>query len=72
MPVPSDLTPHEDGLARWTFDDFDRVLTIGIKPGGQKLDPFMPIDAYGKLDDTEKHALWAYLQSLPPRPFGQR
>jgi cytochrome c5 len=72
LPVPTDLTPHDEGLARWTFGDFDRVLTVGIKPDGRKLDPFMPIDVYGKLDDAEKHALWAYMQSLPPRPFGQR
>jgi hypothetical protein len=32
----------------------------------------MPTAAYGKLDDVEMHALWAYLTSLPPRPFGAR
>ena len=72
VPVPLDLTPHREGLAGWTYQDFDRVLVDGVKPNGQKLDPFMPIDTLSKLDDTEKHALWAYLQSLPPTPFGQR
>jgi hypothetical protein len=71
IPIPLDLTPHEDGLARWTFADFDRALTVGEKPSGQKLDPFMPA-GLARLDDTEKHALWAYLQSIPARPFGQR
>jgi hypothetical protein len=71
LPIPLDLTPHEDGLARWTFADFDRALTVGVKPSGEKLNPFMPA-GLGKLDDTEKHALWAYLQGIPARPFGQR
>jgi cytochrome c5 len=72
IPTPADITPHDDGLARWTFDDFDRALSAGVRPDGKRLDPFMPFDATAKLDDTEKHALWAYLQTLPPRPFGQR
>jgi hypothetical protein len=71
LPVPLDLTPHEEGLARWTFDDFDRALTLGVKPDGGKIDPFMP-DAFSKLDDTEKRALWAYLRSVPARPLGER
>jgi hypothetical protein len=72
IPTPLDITPHADGLAGWSYDDFDRALAAGIKPNGQKLDPFMPLEAYSKLDATEKHALWAFLQTVPARPFGQR
>ena len=32
----------------------------------------MPIEALSKLNDVEKHALWAYLRSVPPMPFGKR
>ena len=32
----------------------------------------MPVDAIGKFNDVERHALWLYLQTLPPAPFGQR
>jgi len=32
----------------------------------------MPVSTLGKMDDTEMHALYAYLMSLPPRPFGGR
>jgi cytochrome c5 len=72
LPVPLDLTPSDEGLGRWTFGDFDRALTLGVKPDGSEINRFMPVEGFGKLDDTEKHALWAYLQSVPPRPFGQR
>jgi cytochrome c5 len=69
LPVPLDLTPHDAGLGHWTAADFDRAMTLGIRPDGRKLDPFMMT---GRLNDTEKQALWAYLQTIPPMPFGQR
>lgn len=72
VPVPSNLTPHPSGMQGWSFEDFDAVLSRGVKKSGGKLDPFMPIEAFGKLDAVEKRALFAYLSSLPPRPFGQR
>lgn len=72
LPVPLNLTPDATGLRGWTFEDFRHTLTTGLRKNGQKLNPFMPIEAYGRLDDTEMHALWAYLQSLPPKPFGAR
>jgi hypothetical protein len=72
MPVPRNLTPSEDGLLHWSYQDFDHALTQGVRPDGKRIDPFMPLDSFGKLDDTEKQALWAFLRTLPARPFGQR
>jgi hypothetical protein len=72
LPVPCNLTPDASGLREWSFEDFDRLLTTGVRRTGQRLDPFMPIDAFSKYDDVQKRALWAYLQSLPPRSFGSR
>ncbi len=72
MPIPSNITPHETGLKGWTFEDFDKLLTKGDRKNGQKLNPFMPIEAFGKLDEVEKKALWAFLEKLPAKPFGER
>jgi len=72
LPVPLNLTPDATGLKGWTYEDFDRVLTTGVRKNGKKLDPFMPISAYQEFDETEKKALWAYLGSLPARPLGGR
>ncbi|MGH7436453.1 MAG: hypothetical protein ACRENE_12340 [Polyangiaceae bacterium] len=72
LPVPLDLTPDPTGLAGWTFADFERVMRTGTRKNGKVLDPFMPIEAWTNFDDTEMHAAWAYLQSVPPRPFGSR
>lgn len=68
--VPANITPT--GLAGWTFEDFDKLLTQGTKKNGQKLDKLMPYEAFGQMDDTEKHAMWEYLKTVPPRPFGNR
>lgn len=72
MPVPLNLTPHETGLKGWTQEDFNKLLTTGDRKNGQKLNSFMPIENFGQMDDTEKTALYAYLMSLPPKPFGGR
>lgn len=72
LPIPSNITPDATGLKGWTYEDFDKLLTTGIRKNGKKLDPFMPVAAIGKMDETEKKALWAYLTSVPPKPFGER
>ncbi len=72
FPPPPNLTPHETGMAGWTFQEFDRLLTDGIRKNGQKLHPIMPTEAFGKMDATEKQALYAYLMGLAPLPYGGR
>jgi hypothetical protein len=72
FPTPLNLTPHETGLKDWTYEDFVQVMDTGIRKNGEKLDGFMPVEAIRKMDETEKRALWAFLRSLPPVPFGER
>jgi mono/diheme cytochrome c family protein len=56
----------------WTYDDFVTVVRTGKRKNGQPLNPFMPIGALRNYDETELKGLWAYLQTLPPVPFGER
>jgi hypothetical protein len=72
IPTPLNLTPDATGLAGWTYDDFDKLLKKGVRKNGKMLDPFMPIEEWKNFDDTEEHALWAYLQTVPAAPFGGR
>lgn len=72
LPVPLNLTPDASGLEAWTYDDFVKALRTGTKKNGQKIDAFMPLDATANADDTEIRALWTYLRSIPPAPFGGR
>jgi mono/diheme cytochrome c family protein len=72
LPVPLNLTPHETGLGGWTEEVFVATLNTGVRPDGTPLDPFMPFKSLGAMNETEKAALWAFLQSLPPLEFGNR
>ena len=72
MAIPLNITPHETGIAGWAYEDFDKLLSTGIRKSGKTLDPMMPIAELGKFNQTERHALWAYLQTVSAKPFGGR
>lgn len=71
-PQAANLTPHADGrLARWSEDDFLKVMRTAKRPDGSQLDPVMPL-VFGQMNDTELKALWAFFKTLPPVAKGQR
>jgi hypothetical protein len=70
LPPASNLTPT--GLAGWTEADFVRVMREGRRPDGRQLHDFMPWRQFRHMTDAELHALWLYLESVPPKPFGQK
>jgi mono/diheme cytochrome c family protein len=72
MAIPLNITPHETGIAGWTYEDFDKLLSTGIRKNGKTLDPMMPVTELGKFNPIERKALWAYLMSAPAKPFGGR
>ncbi len=72
LPVPLNITPDASGMKDWSYADFENLLQTGVRKNGQKLNPFMPVEALVRLDGTERKALWNYLRSVPARPFGQR
>jgi mono/diheme cytochrome c family protein len=73
FPKPLNITPDvKTGIGGWSKDDFYRVFREGKKPDGSAIDPFMPWQAMGHFSDTELDALWAFLHTVPARPYGQR
>ncbi|ERK11353.1 c-type cytochrome [Serratia sp. IR-2025] len=80
----SNLTPSADqGIGRWTKDDFFLALTQGVAPGGRHLYPAMPYTSYKGISHEDADAIYAYLMSRPavdvaipandmPFPFNQR
>lgn len=72
MAVPLNLTPHATGLGGVTFESFEKTMKTGVRRDGRKLDPMMPVEAFGNFDAIEMRALYAYLMSLPGRAFGGR
>ncbi len=69
-PAAANLTPT--GIGHYAFTDFATLLKTGIRPDGSKLEPFMPIAATSQMTEIEMKAVFAYLKTLPARPFGTR
>jgi mono/diheme cytochrome c family protein len=72
FPTPTNLTPHKTGLKGWTYEQFENLADHGIRHDGQKVDPFMPVEALANMDEIERRALFAFLTTLPEREFGSR
>ena len=73
FPVVANITPDPaTGIGRWTKTDFYTAVRSGKRPDGSSIDPFMPWGTFKQMTDTELDALWAFLQTQPPRPAGQR
>lgn len=73
-PLPRNLTPDvETGLGTWTETDFFVAMREGKRPDGSPLAPDkMPWPNFKQMTDEELTALWLYLQSIPPQPYGNR
>ncbi len=72
-PPAANLTPHADGLAGWTYEQFVAALRTAKRPDGSDLrSPMSQVVPYGqRMTDVEIQALWAYLQSRPALPDGK-
>lgn len=66
----ANITPT--GIGYYKEEDFFRALREGKRPGGLAIDPLMPYAYTRDLTDDEIRALWLYLKTVPPRPFGGR
>lgn len=65
----ANLTPHETGIANWTFENFQTAITQGKHKGlenGRPLLPPMPWPAYRNMSEEDMRALFAALKNLPP------
>jgi mono/diheme cytochrome c family protein len=70
MPIVGNITLHETGLKGWNESDFIHALREGKRKDGSAISVMMPWKAYGQMSDTELKAVWAYLQTVPPREKG--
>lgn len=69
-PPALNLTPHADGLAGWTYEDFVTAMREGKRKNGQALrTPMAQMANYAKnITEPEMKAMWSYLQSVPAKP----
>ncbi|MBL8949770.1 MAG: c-type cytochrome [Myxococcaceae bacterium] len=69
-PPAANLTPHADGLRSWSRDDFLNAMLHARSKDGRALKmPMSNLTQYAaKATPTELNAMWAFLQSLSPKP----
>lgn len=67
----ANLTPSGN-LGKWSEAEFVQTIRTGKRPDGSALRAPMPWKTIANMTDDELHAVWLYLQSVPPRPFGTR
>lgn len=71
-PPARNLTPAGN-LANWSEEDFIRTIRTGVTPSGYGLQEPMAgvLTALEQQTDEELAAIFMYLQSLPPKEFGE-
>ena len=63
----TNITPDPDnGIGRWTADDFWRALHDGVRRDGQQLYPAMPYTSYRGMTRADSDAIYAWLMQLRP------
>ncbi len=58
------ITPF--GIGAYTDGELVRAVTTGVARDGRALFPIMPYLNYGRLDESDVHAMLAYVRSLAP------
>jgi mono/diheme cytochrome c family protein len=75
LPMPSgfgtiyatNTTPDpDDGIGRWSAEDFWRALHDGVRRDGQQLYPAMPYTSYRGMTRADADAIYAYVMQLRP------
>ncbi|MGZ8378814.1 MAG: c-type cytochrome [Gemmatirosa sp.] len=67
----ANITP--EGIGHYTEADFITALRTARRPDGSAIDPQMPVAKMtSQMTDTELRALYAYLRTVPARPYAQR
>jgi hypothetical protein len=59
-------------LPTWGEEGFIEIIRTGQKHGRSINPDYMPWESYRHMTDDELRAVYVYLQSLPPKDFGNR
>jgi len=72
-PSAPNLTAGKDSrLPAWGEQGFIQIIRTGQKHGRAINPDYMPWESYRHMTDDELRAVYIYLQSLPPKDFGNR
>jgi mono/diheme cytochrome c family protein len=63
----TNITPDKDhGIGGWTEGDFERAMTRGIGPRGERYYPVFPYPHFALASGGDIAAIYGYLQTIPP------
>ena len=63
----TNITPDPDeGIGRWSADDFWQALHSGVRRDGQQLYPAMPYTSYRGMTRADSDAIYAHVMQLRP------
>jgi alcohol dehydrogenase (quinone), cytochrome c subunit len=64
----TNITPDRDsGIGRYSLQDFDRAVRLGIAPDGRQLYPAMPYTSYAKMSAEDVRELYHFfMNEVPP------
>jgi mono/diheme cytochrome c family protein len=69
----TNITPEpDDGIGRWSAEDFWRALHDGIRRDGRQLYPAMPYTSYRGMTRADADAIYAYVMQLLPMKVANR
>src|SRR5262245_56328421 len=69
----TNITPDPDeGIGRWSAEDFWRALHDGVRRDGQQLYPAMPYTSYRGMTRADADAIYAYVMQLRPMKVANR
>ena len=69
----TNITPDpDDGIGRWSAEDFWRALHDGVRRDGQQLYPAMPYTSYRGMTRADADAIYAYMMQLRPMKVANR
>ena len=69
----TNITPDPDnGIGRWSADDFWQALHDGTRRDGQPLYPAMPYTSYRGMTRADADAIYAFLMQLRPMKVANR
>ncbi|HEX2011305.1 MAG TPA: c-type cytochrome [Roseateles sp.] len=73
-PPASNLTPGQgSAMPQYrTPEQFVAMMHSGQRPDGSAVSKVMPFGALKEMSDTDLRAIYAYLQTVPAKPQGQR
>ncbi|MBD1549206.1 c-type cytochrome [Roseibium aggregatum] len=64
--VSANITPHEDGIAKYSDKELAMIIRHGVRPDGTHLMPPMGFFYYAGMSDGDVGAIIAYLRQLKP------